>query len=113
LTEHDYELIDAISAIASELEVSPAAVAIAWVQARPAVTSTIIGARTLDQLEQNVKSLDVVLTPAQQAGLTELTTPRLNFPNQFLTAARNIHHNGATVNGQKSTVFRPALPTPY
>ncbi len=113
LTEHDYDIIDTITAIASELEVSPAAIAIAWVQTRPGVTSTIIGARTLDQLEQNLRSLDVMLTPEQQAQLTELTTPRLNFPNQFLTATKNIHHNGATVNGQKSSVFRPALPTPY
>ena len=113
LTEHDYDIVDAIGAIASELEVSPAAVAIAWVQARPGVTSTIIGARTLGQLEQNLGSLDVVLSSDQQARLTELTTPSLNFPYQFLTVAKNIHHNGATVNGQKSTVFRPALPTPY
>ena len=51
-------------AVAAELEVSPAAVAIAWVQARPGVTSTIIGARTMDQLEQNLRSLDVALSPA-------------------------------------------------
>ena len=113
LTEHDYDVIDAVITVASELDVSPAAVAVAWVQARPGVTSTIIGARTLDQLEQNVRSLDVVLSPAQQAKLTELTTPRLNFPYQFLTMTKNIHHNGAAVNGEKSSVFRPALPTPY
>ena len=113
LTEHDYDIIDALIAVAAELGVSPAAVAVAWLQARPGVTSTIIGARTLVQLEQNVRSLDVALSPAQQAKLTELTAPTLNFPYRFLTAMKNVHHNGATVNGEKSAVFRPALPTPY
>ena len=40
----------------------PAAVALAWVQGRPGVASTIIGARRLDQLEQNLAALDVTLT---------------------------------------------------
>ena len=39
-----------------------AAVALAWVQSRPGVASTIIGARRLDQLDQNLASADIVLT---------------------------------------------------
>jgi aryl-alcohol dehydrogenase-like predicted oxidoreductase len=113
LTEHDYDIIDAVIAVAAELDTSPATVAVAWVQSRPSVTSTIIGARTMDQLEQNLASLSVTLSPDQQARLTKLSTPKLDFPHDFLTNARNIHHNGATVNGEKSVVFRPALPKPY
>jgi aryl-alcohol dehydrogenase-like predicted oxidoreductase len=113
LTENDYQVIDALISVAAELEVSPAAVAVAWVQAQAGVTSTIIGARTMDQLEQNVRSLDVTLSSAQEARLTELTTPDLNFPYKFLLAAQNIHHNGATVNETKSAIFREALPNPY
>jgi aryl-alcohol dehydrogenase-like predicted oxidoreductase len=113
LTEKDYDIIDALIAVAAELEVSPAAVAVAWVQAQSGVTSTIIGARTMEQLEQNVKSLDVTLAPEQLARLSELTTPKLNFPHDFLTNAKNIHHNGANVNGEQSALFREALPQPY
>ena len=40
---------------------SPASVALAWVQGRPGVASTIIGARRMDQLEQNLAALDVTL----------------------------------------------------
>jgi diketogulonate reductase-like aldo/keto reductase len=99
--------------VAGELDSPPARVALAWVQSRPNVTSTIIGARTMDQLEQNLASLDVTLSPAQQARLTDLSTPKLDFPHGFLKSVRNLHHNGATVNGEKSVVFRPALPQPY
>jgi aryl-alcohol dehydrogenase-like predicted oxidoreductase len=113
LTEKDYDIIDALIAVAAELEVSPAAVAVAWVQAQSGVTSTIIGARTMEQLEQNVKSLDVTLAPEQLDRLSELTTPKLNFPHDFLTNAKNIHHNGANVNGEQSALFREALPQPY
>ena len=110
LTEHDYDVIDALIAVAAELDSPPATVALAWVQSRPNVTSTIIGARTMDQLEQNLASLDVTLSPAQQTRLTDLSTPKLDFPHGFLKNAGNLHHNGATVNGEKSVVFRPALP---
>jgi aryl-alcohol dehydrogenase-like predicted oxidoreductase len=113
LTEHDYDVVDAVIAVAAELDSPPATVALAWVQSRPNVTSTIIGARTMDQLEQNLTSLNVTLSPHQQAKLTDLSTPKLNFPHDFLTNVRNIQHNGATVNGEKSVVFRPALPQPY
>jgi aryl-alcohol dehydrogenase-like predicted oxidoreductase len=113
LTEHDYDVIEAVIAVADEVDSSPATVALAWVQSRPNVTSTIIGARTMDQLEQNLASLDVTLSPQQQARLTDLSTPKLNFPHDFLTIVRNMHHNGATVNGEKSVLFRPALPQPY
>ena len=50
-------------AAARGLEAAP--VALAWVMQRPGVTSAIIGATSVQQLEQNVKALEVKLTPAQ------------------------------------------------
>jgi aryl-alcohol dehydrogenase (NADP+) len=53
-----------------------AAVALAWLDAQPAVTSTILGARTVEQLQQNLAAADLVLEPDALARLTEASTPR-------------------------------------
>src|SRR5277367_3870938 len=53
LTEKAYAVIDELISIAGELDSTPARVALSWVQHRPGVASTIIGARTLEQLEDN------------------------------------------------------------
>ena len=79
-----------------------AAVALALVQSRPGVASTIIGARRLDQLEQNLTALDVTLTPEQIVSLDALSEPTLNFPAQFLKIAGGFMHGGVTVNGDAS-----------
>jgi aryl-alcohol dehydrogenase-like predicted oxidoreductase len=113
LTDHDYDVIDAVISVAAEHEVPPAAVALAWVVAQPGVTSPIIGARTISQLEQNVGALDVTLSADQLARLSDITTPDLNFPYKFLLRAPSANHNGATVNGEPSSVFLAALPEPY
>ena len=61
LGEKVYAIIDELIAIGKELQASPASVALAWVQGRPGVASTIIGARRMDQLEQNLAALDLHL----------------------------------------------------
>ena len=79
--------------------------ALAWVQAKPGVTSTIIGARSMEQLEQNLAGLDVRLGPEQVAALDRLSAPSLGFPAGFLQAASTIMHSGATVDGEPSGVW--------
>jgi len=49
--------------LAREAGISPAAMALAFVNDRPFVTSNIIGATTMDQLQENISSIDVVLSP--------------------------------------------------
>ncbi|MGK5739258.1 aldo/keto reductase [Micromonospora sp. URMC 103] len=103
--EADYVVIDALHAVAREVGASPAAVALAWVQGRPGITSTLIGARRMDQLEANLHALNVTLTEAQRATLDNVSTPVLNFPadnNRMM--ARMMQFAGATVDGQASTV---------
>ena len=99
LSEHAYVVIDELIAIAKQLDTTPSRVALAWVQRRPGVTSTIIGARSIEQLEQNLGGLDVALTPDQTARLDKLTEPRLDFPAGFLHMAPAFMHGGLTVNG--------------
>ncbi len=62
LNEKTYALIDQLEIIAKAHDTSVAAVSLAWVLAKPGVTSPIIGARRLAQLEDNIKALDIKLT---------------------------------------------------
>jgi aryl-alcohol dehydrogenase-like predicted oxidoreductase len=103
LNEAVFGLLDELTRVAAELEASPSTVALAWLQARAGVTSIIIGARRLTQLEQNLAALELRLTPDQNAALDRQSEPSLNFPAAFLrNAAVNVMHNGATVNGEPS-----------
>lgn len=110
LNERNYAIIDELIRIAGELGTTPAAVALAWVQGRSGVTSTIIGARHLTQLEQNLAALEVHLTAAQVSALDALSTPTLNFPATFLGFAATIAQGGTTINGRSSVPW-PLSPT--
>ncbi len=63
--------------VAEDRGVSMAEVALAWVTARPAVTSTILGARTLDQLEANLRSAQLELTASETAALDGASDPHV------------------------------------
>jgi aryl-alcohol dehydrogenase-like predicted oxidoreductase len=99
LNEKTFGLIDALEEIARGHETSVARVALAWVQAQPGVGSTIIGARRLDQLEDNVRAVDVELTPQDRARLDALTKPTFGFPQSMQPIFPAIHNGGTTVNG--------------
>jgi len=109
LDERSYLILDELARIAARQDTSSAAIALAWVQGRPGVASTIIGARRLDQLEQNLEALMVTLAAEDVAALDKLSAPTLNFPANFLKSANMFMHAGATVNGEKSIVW-PLLP---
>jgi aryl-alcohol dehydrogenase-like predicted oxidoreductase len=57
-----------------------AGIALAWVRMRRGVTSTIIGARRVSQLEDHLKSTEITLSAAEIAQLDGLTKPALSFP---------------------------------
>lgn len=99
LNEKTYTLVDELEKIAGAHGSTPARVALAWVQGRPGVTSTIIGARRLAQLEDNVKALDLALEVDELARLDALTKPTLGFPQSMQPLFPAIHHGGITVNG--------------
>ena len=99
LTERTYALVDELQVIAKAHQSTVAAVALAWVLGRPGVTSTIIGARRMAQLEDNVKAFDVKLTAADLSHLDELTRPKFGFPQSMQPLFPAIHNGGTTVNG--------------
>ena len=99
LNEETYAVIDQLEIIAKAHDTSVAAVSLAWLSAKPGVTSPIIGARRLSQLEDNIKALDVKLGADEIATLDKLTQPKLNFPHNMLPMAPMIINGGARVNG--------------
>lgn len=111
LTERNLTIIDELLRIANDCGSPPAAVALAWVQARPGVASTIIGARRLEQLDQNLAALDVRLTAEQAAALDRVSEPTLNFPAPFFKMIPMFAQGGTTVNGTPSIVW-PLAPKP-
>src|SRR5580698_715302 len=76
-TERTWNVIDAVQKVAEDRGVSMAEVALAWVTARPAVTSTILGARTLSQLETNLRAADLDLTAAETTALDAASDPHV------------------------------------
>jgi aryl-alcohol dehydrogenase-like predicted oxidoreductase len=105
LDDKAYAIIDEMARIAADLQTTISRVALSWVMGRPGVASTIIGARTMEQLEENLAAVDVALTPAHVAKLDALSKPTLNFPAQFGSAGALLGQGGTTVNGQASTVW--------
>ncbi len=105
LNDRVYTLVDALIAIADELGATPARVALSWVNHRPGVVSSIIGARTIEQLRDNVASLEVRLDDAHASRLSELSAPKLNFPHEFLNYVTDNVQGGTTVNAVPSKVW--------
>jgi aryl-alcohol dehydrogenase-like predicted oxidoreductase len=75
--EHVYKVVDAIDAIAKQTGKSVSEIALNWVLQRPTVSSVILGARTEEQLRQNLGAANWKLTPEEMAGLDAAseTTP--------------------------------------
>jgi aryl-alcohol dehydrogenase-like predicted oxidoreductase len=74
-TDHTWRVIDAVQKIAEERGISMAEVALSWVTARPAVTATILGARTIEQLAANLRAADLHLSAAEAAALDAASDP--------------------------------------
>jgi aryl-alcohol dehydrogenase-like predicted oxidoreductase len=73
--ERTWQVIDAVRSVAEARGVSMAQVALAWLVDRPAVTSVILGARTLDQLDDNLGAAGLHLSAEETARLNEASTP--------------------------------------
>ena len=91
--------------LAKELDSTVSRVALAWVVSRQGVTSTIIGARTMQQLDDNLGAAAVTLTPQQIAKLDALSTPQLPFPANMLGMSSVFINGGTTINGHTGPVW--------
>jgi aryl-alcohol dehydrogenase-like predicted oxidoreductase len=110
LDDKTYDVVDELEIIAKAHDTSVASVALAWVHAKPGVTSIIIGARRMSQFEENIRALDVTLTAEEMARLDEITAPTFGFPQSMLPMAAALLNGGTTVNGVSAPVSEFVLP---
>lgn len=76
--ERIYDVIEPLEAMAAEKGVTLSQLALAWVMRQPGVTSPIIGPRTMEQLEDNLKALDVEFTEDEFKRIDEIIPPGTN-----------------------------------
>lgn len=86
VTERSLAIVDVVKEVADELGHTPAQVGLAWTLQNPGVTAPIIGARTVDQLQQNLGALEVELAPSHLARLDEVSAIDLGFPHAMLAS---------------------------
>lgn len=103
-TEQTFRILDVLANVAREQNTTSARAALSWIQNRPGVVSTLIGARTMEQLNDNLGALDVELSVNQATALEEISRPKLNFPFDFMRSVATFGYNGATINGETFAV---------
>jgi aryl-alcohol dehydrogenase-like predicted oxidoreductase len=108
--EGQYEVIDAVAAIAADLHTTSAAVALAWLRSRRGTVVPIIGARRVQHLEGNLAGLDITLSADQTRTLDQISAPVLDYPAPMRGELRAmLQFAGTTVDGEPSTVYPPLL----
>jgi len=78
--EKNWRVLDVLRKVSDEANLPMAKVALAWASAQPGVTSLILGASNLEQLHENIASLELTLTAEQLTELGEGTAPELVSP---------------------------------
>jgi aryl-alcohol dehydrogenase-like predicted oxidoreductase len=81
--EKGYQLVDRLRAIGTANGASPAQVALAWVLSKPFVSSVLLGANKLGQLEDNLGAANLKLRQEDLTSLDEFTAPSATYPNFF------------------------------
>ena len=83
-TDQNWRTLDAVLAVAQRHDTTPASVALAWLLAKPEVSSVIVGARNIAQLQDNLRCLAVKLTPADVKELDDVSQPAWGYPYSFI-----------------------------
>jgi aryl-alcohol dehydrogenase-like predicted oxidoreductase len=84
LTARGLDIAEVVRDIAAEVGTTPSRLALAWTLVNPAVVATLVGARTLPQLDDNLGAIEVELDAAQRARLEEASAVDLGFPHETL-----------------------------
>jgi aryl-alcohol dehydrogenase-like predicted oxidoreductase len=88
LTERNFSIAAEVTRVASELDTTPAAVALAWLRARGTPPIPILGARTAEQLDQLLGCLELELPEAAIKRLDRSSAVQLGYPHDFLVRIR-------------------------
>ena len=95
-----FRIVDELRRVATEREVTPGQVAVAWLQNRSGVTSPIVGPRTLEQLQENIGALSLVLSSDDVGSLDKVSQPDGTFPHTIMRRVWGTSHGGLTINGR-------------
>jgi len=88
--EHAWQCVAEMRAIAEEHRVSVSQIALAWLLARPYVTSVIIGVKRIEQLDDNIGAADIILTAEERGRLDEISALPPYYPGWMIE-----HQNAA------------------
>lgn len=80
----NWAILAEVEAVAQAHATTPAAVSLAWLLQKPAVTSAIFGARTVEQLDDNLRAADLVLSAEEMARLDAVSALDLGYPYEFI-----------------------------
>ena len=83
LTERNFQILDVLADVAAQLGRAPAEVALSWIAHQPAVSSVIIGATKMAQLESSLNSIDFVIPQPLGARLDAAGRPAPGHPYMF------------------------------
>ena len=96
-----YDIVDVLVEIAEARGVSAAQVALAWTLGRPGIATVVVGARTEEQLADNLGAVDLALDDDERARLDEVSAPRLMYPywHQAKSASERLSEADLTLLG--------------
>jgi aryl-alcohol dehydrogenase-like predicted oxidoreductase len=83
--ERNWKIIDAVRTVAREVSSTPSAVALAWLLAKPQVSSVIFGARTVEQLDANLAAADLEISARHVEILDQASAFELGYPYNFIS----------------------------
>jgi aryl-alcohol dehydrogenase-like predicted oxidoreductase len=95
--DRTWRVIDALQSVAAQRRSSMGAVALAWVHDRPSVSSVVLGARTTDQLTENLTAVGLHLTAEETALLDAASDPApADYPYGAIALGQRTREPGPT-----------------
>ncbi|MGO4894123.1 aldo/keto reductase [Flavobacterium sp. W21_SRS_FM6] len=99
-SDRNWHILDALREVANELDKPLAQIALAWTLSKPEVTSTIIGASSLFQLQSNIAALDIHLTAEHLGKLNQISQLKPEFSDMLDSSViRKMVYGGYDVLG--------------
>jgi len=88
LRERNYAIVDVVVEEAQKIGLTPLKLSLAWALGRPSVVSPIIGPKSVQQLEENLRAIDADVPAETVARINASSEPRLPYPHNFLRMVR-------------------------
>jgi aryl-alcohol dehydrogenase-like predicted oxidoreductase len=108
-TPRNWAIVSAVERVAREHGLSMAQTAIQWAARRPAIGSVILGARTLEQFDDNLAALDKPLPDEALRELDEASALPQQFPYSFFDQAQQERIHGGVAVGDKPAGYAPPV----